>query len=145
MKTLLLLLLLLAPISCRSAVEPELFQGSQDPALLPGDPWRLERIASSAGTISSARAKLTVHFTAEGRLGGAAGPNGYGGRYTATPAGQIRMEEVVTTLIGGPEAERAGGYLSSMVRAHSFEATPAELRLYFGEAGHLHFRRQTQP
>lgn len=145
MRPLALLLLLLALHSCRPIAEPDLFEGAGDPALLRGDPWRLERIASGSGSVSSARAKLTVLFTADGRVGGAAGPNGYGGRYTATAAGELRMEEIVSTLIGGPEADQAGEYLGSMVHAHAFEATPTELRLHVPDGGFLHFRRQAQP
>lgn len=138
------LFLLLGLLSCRPAVEPESFQGSQDPALLLGEPWRLEQIASPSGTDSPAQTRFTILFTAGGTVHGAAGPNGYGGPYAAAPTGDLRIGEVTSTLIGGPEADRAAKYLALAVQAHSFKVTSTELRLYFGQERFLHFRRDTQ-
>jgi hypothetical protein len=67
--------------------------------------------------------------------------NGYSGFYSTTPAGTIRIREGVTTLIGGPEAERAGHYAARMMQARSFELTPTDLRLHVEGGGFLHFRR----
>lgn len=141
MKLLALTLLLLAVSSCSPAISRTPFRGAPDPALLTGGYWRLAYLASSSGRVSRARAPLTVHFTANGRVQGGAGGNVYGGFYTTTPAGAIRIREGITTLIGGPEAERAGHYSAQMMQAHSFEVTSTDLRLHLERGGFLHFRR----
>jgi heat shock protein HslJ len=142
MKAALSVLLLLGLLSCSSATAPELAGGTRDPALLQGPAWTLVGFAPASGDFSAARARFIVRVGADGRVGGEAGPNVYGGLYTATPEGAIQAREVVSTLIGGPEAEQAGEYLNAMVRARSFEVTPTELLLRFDGRGVLHFRRQ---
>ncbi len=141
MKLLTFTLLVLGVFSCAPAISHTPFRGSPDPALLVGGDWRLAYLASPSGRISPARAPLTLGFTAEGLFGGGAGGNGYSGFYTATTAGTFQVRSWHTTLIGGPEAERAGEYLDRMLRAHSFEVTPTDLRLYPEGGGFLHFRR----
>lgn len=135
-------LLLLGVLSCSSATAPELADGTRDPALLQGAAWTLVGFAPASGDFSAARARFTARFGADGRVGGQAGPNVYGGFYTATAEGTIQAREVVSTLIGGPEADQAGKYLNALARAHSFEVTPTELLLRFEERGVLHFRRE---
>lgn len=136
-----LFLLLLGPSSCSQVTARHDFRGAPDATLLLGEYWRLAQIASSSGSVSRARAPFTLHFTADGMFGGGAGGNAYGGWYTATSAGTFQVRSSHTTLIGGPEAERAGEYHDRMLRAHSFEATVTDLRLYLPEGGFLHFRR----
>lgn len=139
MKIVPVLLLLAGLLSCASVTDP--FAGASDPALLPGAPWRLVSVASPAEGSSAPRAKLTVRFTEDGRVGGMAGPNYFGGGYEASPSGEIRMGEMVGTLIGGPDAEQGAEYLRRMTRARAFEATDAELRLRLSDGGSLHFQR----
>lgn len=141
MKAALSVLLLLGLLSCSSVTLPEIAGGTRDPVLLQGQTWTLVRFATASGDVSEPNARFTVRFGADGRLGGQAGPNVYGGAYTATSTGTIHPRDVISTAIGGPEAERAGKYLYWMTRAHSFEVTPTELLLRFEERGALYFRR----
>lgn len=101
-------------------------------------------LASSSGAVSRARAPFTLRFTADGLFGGDAGGNVYSGFFTTAAAGKFQVRSAHTTLIGGPEAERAGDYLDRMLRARSFEVTPTDLRLYPEGGGFLHFRRVQQ-
>lgn len=136
-----LFLLLVALSSCSPAVTRTAFRGAPDATLSLGGYWRLAYLASNSGRVFPARAPFTLYFTAAGMFGGGAGGNAYGGWYTATPAGTFQVRSWHTTLIGGPEPERAGEYLDWMLRAHSFEVTPTELRMHQPEGGFLHFRR----
>ncbi|HEX2187984.1 MAG TPA: META domain-containing protein [Longimicrobiaceae bacterium] len=142
MKLVALFLLLLGTGACTTATGPAPFVADRDPVLLPGGTWSLVQAAAAGGDVSTPRARLTARFTADGRVGGRAGPNHYGGEYTAGGAGEIALAGLVTTLIGGPEAEEAGEYLERMSRARSFEVTPGELRLHLPDGGWLHFRRE---
>lgn len=142
MKAALSVLLLLGLLSCGSATAPELAGGTRDPALLQGPAWDLVGFAPASGDFTAARARFIVRFGADGRVGGEAGPNVYGGSYTASAGGAIQVRDLVGTLIGGPEAEQAGKYQEGLLRARSFEVTPTELLLRFDGRGVLHFRRQ---
>jgi heat shock protein HslJ len=116
-----------------------------EPALLLGGTWRLQQVTLPWGVSVSAGAKLTASFGPEGRVGGAAGPNGYGATYVAGADGSIAVSDAISTLIGGPEAERAGAYLAAMLRATAFEVAGTELRLYSPGGGYLLFRRESSP
>lgn len=137
----LLLAALLA--ACQSAAGPVTFYGTHDPALLRGGEWTLVRIHSASGRVFPAASKLTVRFSPDGQFGGSAGPNGYGGAYEAGADGTLRMEPPGGTLIGGPDAERAGRYLHQMVRSTRFEVTATDLRVYAPDGGILSFERDT--
>jgi heat shock protein HslJ len=128
-------------ILASSCVSGTQFSGSANPEHLRGDLWHLEQFSDSTGRVSRATARLTVEFAAGGRVGGAAGPNGYGGYYSATSQGTLRISDVVTTLIGGPEADQAGAYLYHLTHARSFEASERDLRIWYSDRGFLHFRR----
>lgn len=129
---------LLGLAGCTSTFEPF---GTADPELLPGG-WRLERVdADGNGTGAPVAAELHVTFSSEGQVGGMAGPNHYGGSYAASVSGALQFSNVTSTLIGGPDAERAAEYLQHMVRAHSFQVSETELRLRFSDRGVLIFRK----
>lgn len=131
--------LLLGLAGCTSTFEPF---GTADPELLPGGSWRLERIdADGNGTGAPVAAELSVGFSSAGEVGGMAGPNHYGGSYSASSSGAMQMSNVTSTLIGGEDAERAAEYLQHMVRARSFQVSDTELRLRFSDRGVLIFRR----
>ncbi|HYJ77987.1 MAG TPA: META domain-containing protein [Longimicrobiaceae bacterium] len=131
--------LLLGAAACSSTSGP--FDGTTDPALLADRSWRLERVdADGNGSGAPVAADLSVTFTSSGGVGGMAGPNHYGGSYSASASGDIELSNVTSTLIGGPDAERAGEYLQHMLRAHSFTVTATELRLRFSARGVLIFR-----
>lgn len=128
--------------ACGSVNGPTPFQGAADPALLKGGVWTLVQVADGPRDALAPRAGLTVQFGPNGRFGGTADPNSYGGEYEAHSTGEIRMEPPVSTLIGGSQAERSGAYLWRMVRATRYEATATELRLHSPDGGYLHFRRE---
>lgn len=116
---------------------------SRDPVLLVGATWRLHQVTLPSGFSVQANARLTARFGTEGRVGGLAGPNGYGATYVAGQEGTIAISDAVSTMIGGPEAERGGEYLWQMVNAREFEVAPTELRIYRAEGGYLLFRRES--
>lgn len=64
------------------------------------------------------------------------------GRYDARQDGSIRIEEILSTLIGGAEAEETGRYLAWMQQAAGFEVSASALRLHLPGDGFLHFRRE---
>lgn len=133
--------MMLGLAACTSTFEP--LDGA-DPALLPGGSWRLERIATDPGGDGVPVAvQLSAGFSADGQVGGMAGPNSYGGSYSASASGVIQVSNVTSTLIGGEEAERAFEYLQHMTRVRSFTVTQDELRLQFSDRGVLIFRRMT--
>ena len=116
MKALLTSLLFFALSSCSASTEPFPIDGDTNPALLAGKPWRLVQFAGADGDAILARATLTVQFTGA-QYGGLAGPNHYGGAYTATGGGDIVLEHPTSTLIGGPGAEEGARYLLRMALA----------------------------
>jgi heat shock protein HslJ len=126
---------------CTPLLAPIVFTGRAEPAMLAGEPWVLVEFADSAGRVTAVRARFTAAFSHGGRVGGSAGPNAYGGDYSAGPDGSIRFSDVASTLIGGPEASTAGRYFVGLIVAHRFEVDSRELRIHFGERGYLHFRR----
>jgi heat shock protein HslJ len=114
---------------------------SRDPALLVDGTWKLQQSVLPSGFSVRATATLTAHFNPNGHVGGYAGPNSYSGTYVAGRDGTIALSEVISTLIGGSEAERAGAYQYRMMRAAEFEVGEGELRLYSADGGYLLFRR----
>ena len=126
--------------ACSGPTGPAVELG-RDPALLVGATWRLQQVTLPAGFSVPANARFTASFGPEGRVGGSAGPNGYGATYVAGEDGTIAIKDAVSTLVGGPEAERAGRHLLAMVRSVQFEVAETELRLYSADGGYLLFRR----
>lgn len=114
---------------------------SRDPGLLVGAAWRLQQVTLPSGFSVPANAEVTAHFDTDGSVGGSAGPNGYGATYVAGQDGTIAISDAVSTMIGGPEAERGGQYLLAMVRSVEFAVAETELRLYSADGGYLLFRR----
>jgi heat shock protein HslJ len=141
MRFLLALIASLVLLGCHSTPAVVPFVGFSDPAALQGTAWQLVTFADSAGRIESAGARLTVTFSADGRVGGQAGPNSFGGVYSADASGRIDVRDVVTTLIGGADAERAGKYLGHLTGARAFVTRDGELRVHYADRGFLHFRR----
>jgi heat shock protein HslJ len=143
MKLIIWISALLALSACSSPTDsdlPSFFQGSTDPGHLQGTIWTLTEAVPVTGFPDSADVRVTLRFFPD-RVGGYAGPNSYGGEYSATSHGTLRMSELVMTLIGGSEAEEAASYLGRIADVRSFRVTSDELLLDLGEHGIYKFRR----
>jgi heat shock protein HslJ len=128
-----------------SPITASRFDGLPDLALLRADTWELVALSTSGGWVSPARAKLTATFGGNGRVEGMAGPNSYGGGYTATPDGSFEVNNLMSTHIGGRDAEVSGGYLQQMRSAQRFLVAQNRLRLYLSDGTFLQFSRVDQP
>jgi heat shock protein HslJ len=121
------------------------FEGRPDVALLRAGTWELVALSTSGGRVSPARAKLTATFGVNGRVEGMAGPNAYGGAYSATPDGSFEVDHLISTLIGGRDAEVSGGYLRQMTSARRFLVDQNRLRLHHSDGTILQFGRVDRP
>ena len=97
-----------------------------DPRLLLGPAWRVERIAAR-GVLD--RVQPSLGFTADGRVQGQGGCNGFSGPYAAEGA-TLRIGPLAATMMGCPGAigEQEGRFLLAL----------REVRGWRMEAGLLH-------
>lgn len=98
-------------------------------ALLPGPEWTLVGVRVEDGAPIRVDVRFTARFEDQ-YVGGIAGPNAYGGEFEADDEGMLAVSDLVSTLIGGPEAEKGIELLRLLGRAYAFEAGPNELRIY---------------
>lgn len=138
---LVLAVILAAGAGCDSTTDP--FDGQTDESLLVAAPtWRLVRLANTAGREVDVSGEFTLQLSSGGQASGRAGPNHFAGKYHATSFGDLHFDSLVTTLIGGADAESGAHYLAQLAEARRYRATPEELRVFGPEGDYMHFRRK---
>lgn len=107
---------------------------AQAPADLTGRQWSAVGLTDGLGGLVPlvAQSRVTAEFAADGRLGGNAGVNLYGTRYTLGEAGAIAIDpRIVATAMAGPPDVMAQeqAYLEALPRAATYTIEGGELWL----------------
>ncbi len=104
--------------------------------------WRLESIdTEDGGVVAPGGEVYTVSFDAEGRVGGRAGGEYYGGQYEVLSSRGMRVWALATTGPVSTDA-RTLAFLASLQTTRSYEVDRRTLRLRFGDGGVLRFRSE---
>jgi len=105
-------------------------------ASLEGTSWRLQSWPESA--LDPADYNLTIRFE-DGSLGGTSAVNSYGGPYTATSGGDLKIGEMASTLMAGSEgAMRAeAAYLERLQQAVKYTLSGDTLTLHDANGNEL--------
>lgn len=112
------------PLSVQVAWRGRVLQGCGGDAtrLLRGKPWVVEDIEGS-GIIDNSR--VTLNFTADGRVSGRASCNGYNGPYSIGSEGITFGNFAATTMACAPSLmQQEDRFLKALVTTRRFELTP---------------------
>lgn len=111
------------------------------PAPLVGSSWRLVRIArADGGEVRPGIGEThTLALMPEGRYGGQAHCNRFGGGYTLAGGDAIAFGDAATTLMACPEPSTADAYLGALGAATRFERAGDALALHTADGRTLHF------
>lgn len=108
----------------------------ENTALLENSKWHLTLFgAPDAETPVVAGSTITLEFSADGKAGGSAGCNTYGGSYEVQ-GDQLLFGEMVSTLMACADAavmEQEMVYLAALQSASRFEVTDGMLKLWYDD------------
>jgi len=111
------------------------------PAPLVGSEWRLVRIALADGgeVRPGAGETHTLAILPEGRYGGQAHCNRYGGSYTMSGGDALSFGDAAMTLMGCPGPTTTSAFLGALRATTRFERTGDALTLHTSDGRALHF------
>lgn len=110
-----------------------------DPDLVTGS-WTLVRFVTESGRVETPAVVVSMMADIEG-FRGVAGPNHFGGAYDAAEEGAFLVTDLVSTDIGGPQAEIAQRYLLALGDASRYGVNARDLLVYTTSGAILVFRR----
>lgn len=106
-----------------------------------GPEWRLVEITMpDGGTLRPEGGDLTLTFDAEGRVGGRADCNSFGGAYTLNADGSMRLDQVVSTLMACPPPSPGDAFLRVLNGVDHASVTDGQLSLR-GATGEMRLAR----
>ncbi len=110
------------------------------PVPLVGSEWRLVRIVSAGGEVRPGAGEThTLAFLPDGRFGGQAHCNRYGGTVTLGADGTVAFGDAATTLVACPGPTTADAFLGALAGSTRVEQTGDGLVLHTSGGGTLHF------
>lgn len=104
-------------------------------------PWRLIRIDTPDGgsVTPEAGRTYTLEFMSDGRFGGRADCNRYGGSYEADASGDLALSQTVTTEMACRPPSSADSFLGTLTEARTFRVTDDQLWISAGDGRALAF------
>lgn len=114
---------------------------------LVGPTWRLVRIEPGSGApiTPDADEPYSIAFESDGRYGGRADCNRFGGEYETEPGGDLALEPGPMTLVGCAPPSVSDAFLSLLLQVERFRIAAGVLRLEAGDGGALVFERGDGP
>lgn len=118
-----------------------IFDGNESPEIKLNRTWEVVQFFDAEGDEINLNQgePLTLRFSSENELGGAADCNTFGGNYRAKKNGNLKIKNLVTTEIACEQPTFGSDYLNSLSRVSEFKEDEEQLILFFGEDGKMIF------
>lgn len=118
---------------------------ADDSKALEGKVWTAVQIAGATTLDTTKGTAATATFSA-GRVGGSGSVNSWGGTYTTGPGNTIRISEIVTTEMAGPDnlMRQEAAYYAALPKAATYQVT-ADLLTLFDDKGAVLVKYEAVP